>query len=238
MYDKLKNGDSLYEHELLEILLFNAYPRINTNPIAHALLNAFGSIAGVLNAEIDELCAVNGVGEGVAYYLKCIGKCTTYSQKNNAGVVRLKSYEDFGNFVKLRLRGKTEEIFELYCIDKSNRVTKIFSYTSNEENKVRVGTERVSKVIAGNKPYGLSVAHNHLNGDSNPSENDDRFTKELQVICSMNNVQLYDHYIYATDSNIYSYFKSGKIDRIKSDYNFGTLVDERYKKDNGRGNKS
>ena len=56
MYGKLKSGDSLYEHELLEILLFNAFQRKNTNPIAHALLDAFGSIAGVFNAEVEQLC--------------------------------------------------------------------------------------------------------------------------------------------------------------------------------------
>lgn len=231
MYEKLKNGDGLYEHELLEILLFNAYPRVNTNPIAHALLNAFGSIAGVLNAEVDELCAVDGVGESVALYLKCIGECTKNTPKNSAGVAVLKSYEDFKDFVRIRLRGRNEEVLELYCLEKSGKVKKISCFTSNEQNKVNVYTEKVASVITINKPYGLVIAHNHLSGSSEPSFNDDRFTGEVQVMCSMNGIQLYDHCIYASDNNIFSYFTSGKIDKIKSDYSFERLVGERYKKD-------
>ena len=48
LYEKLKNGDNLFEHEILEMLLFNSYPRKNTNPIAHDLLSRFPGIGAVL----------------------------------------------------------------------------------------------------------------------------------------------------------------------------------------------
>lgn len=232
MYEKLKNGDSLYEHELLEILLFNAFQRKNTNPIAHALLDAFGSIAGVLNAEVDELCAVEGVGESVALYLKCIGECTKKAASSEKpGAVCLKNYEDFRRFVCARMRGKTAETLELYCLDKSGKVKKISSFSSNEQSKVQVDADRVAKIISAVKPYGLIIAHNHLSGSSLPSENDDRFTMEVQLMCSINGVSLYDHCIYASDSNVFSYFSSGKIDAIKRSFSFDKLVGEQYKKD-------
>ena len=232
MYEKLKNGDSLYEHELLEILLFNAFQRKNTNPIAHALLDAFGSIAGVLNAEVDELCAVEGVGESVALYLKCIGECTKKAvSSEKPGAVCLKNYEDFRRFVCARMRGKTAEALELYCLDKSGKVKKISLFSSNEQSKVQVDADRVAKIISAVKPYGLIIAHNHLSGSSLPSENDDRFTMEVQLMCSINGVSLYDHCIYASDSNVFSYFSSGKIDAIKRSFSFDKLVGEQYKKD-------
>lgn len=231
MYEKLKNGDGLYEHELLEILLFNAFQRKNTNPIAHALLDSFGSISGVLNAEVDELCAVEGVGESVALYLKCIGECTKTVQGNRTAVACLKSYADFKNFIGIRFRGKTTELLELYCLDKSGRVKKISSYTSDDQSKVQVDADRVAKVIMSVKPYGLLVAHNHLSGNPSPSDNDDRFTREIQLMCSMNNVQLYDHCIYSSDNNIFSYFSSGKIDVIKREYSYDKLVGEKLKRE-------
>lgn len=232
MYQKLKNGDNLFEHELLEMLLFNAFPRKNTNPVAHALLKAFGSIRGVLSAEVEELCAVEGVGESVALYLKCIGKCTEYSKTSaDVPVAVLKSYEDFKRFVMLRMRGKTQEILELYCLEKSGRIKRIFTFTTNEQSRVEVNSDRVAKAIATVKPYGILIAHNHLSGTSQPSENDDRFTMAVQLMCSMNNVNLQDHCIYASDSNIYSYFFAGKIDKIKNNYSFEKLVDGQFKKD-------
>lgn len=231
MYEKLKSGDNLFEHELLEMLLFNAYPRRNTNPIAHALLAAFGSISGVLNADVAELCTVDGVGESVALYLKCIGECTRRSTTAVSGLVALKSYEDFKKFVRLRMRGKTEEVLELYCLEKSGRIKKTFTFTSGDHGKVEVDSDKVVRLISTVKPYGLLVAHNHLGGSSAPSENDDRFTKEIQVLCSMSNVQLCDHCIYASDNDVFSYFLSGKIDKIKSEYSFDKLVGEKVKKD-------
>lgn len=235
MYEKLKSGEYLYEHELLEILLFNAYARKNTNPIAHALLNAFGTIKDVLNADVDELCAVEGVGESVALYLKCIGECVKSAGKAS-GIALLKNYDDFISFARMRMRGKTSEVLELYCMNKSGKVSKSFSFTSDERDKVRVDTDRVAKVISDVKPYGLLIVHNHLSGNSSPSENDDRFTMEIQLMCSINNVRLYDHCIYAGDNNIYSYFMSGKIDEIKRKFSFDALVGERYKKEINGGN--
>ena len=57
-----QGGENLQEHELLEILLFNAIPRKNTNEIAHNLLNAFGNIDGVFGAEFSQLSEIEGVG--------------------------------------------------------------------------------------------------------------------------------------------------------------------------------
>lgn len=230
MYEKLKNDSSILDHELLEILLFNAFPRKNTNPIAHALINAFGSLAGVFDADIDRLMTVDGVGKNVALYLKCVGECTRRVKSVNSGVAVLKTYEDFKTFTTVRMRGKTEEIIEFYCLEKNGKVKRIFSFTNNEHNKVEVRTEDISYVIATEKPYGLLVAHNHLSGNSNPSSNDDRFTIELQLMCSMNNVVLYDHCVYASDTNVYSYFASGKIDEIRREFSFKELIDSQIKK--------
>ena len=62
-----KNEESLEEHELLEIMLFNAVPRKNTNPAAHELIRAFGSLEGVLRASFEQLRTVNGIGAETAH---------------------------------------------------------------------------------------------------------------------------------------------------------------------------
>lgn len=231
MYEKLKSGDKLYDHELLEILLFNAYARKNTNPIAHALLDTFVTIPAVLNASVEELCAVEGVGESVALYLRTVGECTKNIRSASDAAAVLYSYEDFKNYAALRLKFKTQEILELYCLEKNGRLKKTFTYTSNENSKVEVSSDKIAQVLATVKPYGLFIAHNHLSGDSRPSVNDDRFTMEVQLLCSMNNVQLYDHCIYASDKNIYSYFAEGKLDEIKRKYSFKSIIDEKFKND-------
>ncbi len=49
---------------ILEFILFYAVPRQDTNPIAHALLDRYGSLAGVLEAPVADLKQVEGIGDG------------------------------------------------------------------------------------------------------------------------------------------------------------------------------
>jgi DNA repair protein RadC len=59
----LENFD---DPRVLELILFYALPRADVNPIAHGLMNKFGSLAAVFDAPVDELCKVSGIGENTA----------------------------------------------------------------------------------------------------------------------------------------------------------------------------
>jgi DNA repair protein RadC len=223
LYAKLEEGDNLYEHELLEILLFNAYPRRDVNPIAHALLARFASINEILAASVNELCAVEGVGRNVALYLKCIGRCVSAGNGCDSFAI-IKTTEQFKKFLALRYRGKNVEVLEMYFMDKSGRVKRISSFSSNDTESVQMPSEEIARLISVYQPYGLFVAHNHVRYHSCPSLADDEFTKRLQLICSLNNVRLYDHCIYASDDDIFSYYLSNRIDEIKSDYSLASII--------------
>lgn len=227
MNEKLASGGPLLEHERLEMLLFNAYPRINTNPIAHNLLNAFGSIRGVLEADLDELKAIDGVGESVALYLKCVAECVKPAYSEEGADVYLKNYGDFKDFTTRRLRAKTEEVLELYLLEKSGKVRYIFSRSNGEEHSVLLKREEISATIASVKPYGILIAHNHLTGNSRPSEKDDKFTSEMYLLCNLSGVKLFDHCIYAADNNLFSYFTEGKMDELGKKYNIDSIIDRK-----------
>ena len=231
MYDKLESGAQLYDHELLEILLYSAIPRKNTNPIAHSLIGTFGSLAGVFAADIDELMSVEGVGESVATYLKCVGECMKRTSPVNAGFAILKAQKDIADFVTMRLRGRSAEIVEFYFLDKTGKVVSIHPFTCDDAHRVDIATKKIASLFAASRPYSVIIAHNHPRGEAAPSENDNLFTKEMQVICSLNDVNLQDHCIYGASGGIYSYFRSGEIDKIKSGYTFRNILDEYIKND-------
>lgn len=230
MYEKLKNNDGLNDHELLEILLYNALPRVNTNPIAHNLLETFGSLAGVFNATPEQLVTVGGVGESTAMYIKCVSEVGKRVSPAFSGIAVIKNHNDLKNFVCARLRGKIAEVIELYCLDKMGRVRRIHAFTDDDYNSVNVDANKFSEALITDKPYSVTVAHNHLGGSSAPSQKDDIFTAKLQLICSMNNVNLLDHMIYASDKDIFSYFLSGKLDKIKKGLSFNSVLDDKLEK--------
>ena len=67
----LLNGtDGMEPHEVLEMMLYYTIPRSDTNPIAHRLIDTFGSFSGVLDASADDLAKVCGIGSKAAVFLK------------------------------------------------------------------------------------------------------------------------------------------------------------------------
>lgn len=221
LMEKLRRGDNLFEHELLEILLFNAYPRANVNPVAHALLQRFASINEVINADVDELMLVEGVGENAALYLKCVGECMRLKNNCDSFTV-IRNAGEFMQFASVRLGGKTSEHLEFYFLDKACRVRRVYTFTDNDPQKVHVRPEELVKLISVSRPNGIYMAHNHVNNPCEPSEADDDMTKKVQLICSINNVRLYDHCILAPDG-IFSYFMSNRLDDIAQDYSVGVF---------------
>lgn len=222
MYEKLNNGDDLFDHEVLEILLYGICPRVNTNPIAHALLERFVSISEVFNASVDELKEVEGVGENVARYIKAVGLCAERAGSiGNAPT--LKTLGDCKRFIDLRLRGKSEEFVELYLVNKAGRVLRIFTYTTSEKSRAAAKVDVVARNIALVRPHGVIIAHNHVDGTAYPSEYDDNFTRIVQFVCNMNDTLLLDHLIYLSRDEIFSYRDDGRLDETKSCYNWETF---------------
>lgn len=71
-------GAQMLPHQLLEILLFYCIPRRDTNPIAHQLLQKFGSIPNLLQQSEKELCDVPGIGPSSARLIRSVGAIRTY----------------------------------------------------------------------------------------------------------------------------------------------------------------
>ena len=151
MYAKLESGDNLYDHEVLELLLYAVCPRVNTNETAHKLLDRFCSISEIFKADVEELKTVDGVGESVARYLKTVGLCAERAGCVEGAAV-LKTLGDCKHFIQVRLRGREEEYLEIYFLQKNGRVNRIFSYTSADRNKVFANADEFIRNLALIKP--------------------------------------------------------------------------------------
>lgn len=219
MLEKLKTAaGSLGDHELLEILLYNALPRRNTNELAHRLLLAFGSVSGVFQATLEQLAEVEGIGDSTAAYLRVIA--TFYEEVKYANEKAPSAYsaKEFVKYLSGRFRGLDEEIVELFAVDGKGNVRYAKRYTSGLSNKAEISMREVNSFLGKGDPHALVVAHNHPMGSAQPSAADDNFTKQVQTLCSMSNVILYDHII-VSENDFFSYYGSGRMDEIRDRYN-------------------
>ena len=111
---KLEQG-VLLEHELLEVFLFNAIPRRNTNDIAHKLLAQFKTMRGVFNAKLEELKRVDGIGESVAAYIVCAGKIFEKFYEFDKMVIPVHfDQNSFFSFVKSAYAKEEKEVLDFY----------------------------------------------------------------------------------------------------------------------------
>ena len=117
------------EHEILELLLFYALPRVNTNPIAHQLLKEFHSLAGVLDADPVELQKVPGIREQAAVFLNMLPELFRYYQlsKETEQENREQLELDRGSFMAMHLKhlytGIQREQVAVLLLDKIGRAS-------------------------------------------------------------------------------------------------------------------
>lgn len=209
----IENDIEVYEsHEVLELLLYYAYRQRNTNDIAHRLINKFGTLSGVFEADIKSLMEVDGVGKETAVFLKLQSTLQRYYMKEKMqgkGMPKI-TPDNAGEYVKELFYGYTDEVFYLVSMDSDCR---LIAYDVLAKGTVNATTvyprEVVKKALETNAKY-VIMAHNHPNGVLAPSEEDVNTTRIVNEALSFVNVRLLDHIIVAGERTL-SLFKSYNI---------------------------
>ena len=108
----LKEGlDGFSEVQVLELLLFYVIPRQDTNPIAHRLIDRFGSLYQVLEAPVEELEKVEGIGPNAALLLSLItAVARVYAVNRTEKQKILRTIEDCGEYLKSFFIGRRSEM--------------------------------------------------------------------------------------------------------------------------------
>lgn len=218
------NGEDLLDHELLEILLFNAMPRRNTNDLAHRLLAEFGNLENVVNADFEKLRAIDGIGDSIAAYLCMLGKINRLCQKRKTNALYGKmGKQSFAAFVKEKYAKEKVEVIDAYFLDDKSNVIGEFRLAEGSSRGASFAPQELAKLITLYQPTGVVLAHNHPFGKAEYSQEDEKMTRKVQVICSAQNVLFCDHLICGQDG-VYSYYLSGKMLNITKEFSMHTLV--------------
>lgn len=191
----IENGiDAFESHEVLELLLFYALPRINTNDIAHNLLNEFKTLSGVLNAPLEELQRAGKLTQKSAVLLKLVpGILNLYQTELNSDT--MDNIKAVTNYFKSCYIGITEEQLRVCCLDDNLRVIACPVVSKGIPNSVPVYTRKIVETAIRHNCSMIILAHNHPNGDSIPSKKDISITKQLLRTLEDIGINLLDHII-------------------------------------------
>ena len=153
----LQHGlDSFADHEVLELLLFYAIPRRDTNETAHRLLEHFGTLKGVLMASVEELQKVEGVGENAAILLHLL-QAVSYRTLRAAGDdTILNSVDSAGAYFQKLLHGERREVLYQVCLDAKG---KVLSHKRLSSGTVSMAPVNVREVVEDRKSTRLNSSH-------------------------------------------------------------------------------
>ncbi len=196
-----ENGlDAFADHEVLELLLFYAIPRADVNPVAHRLIDRFGSLDAVFSAPPEELEAVEGVGENAATLLSLMlpaaRRAYMTSQK---GGVALGSTERLGHYFCKLFFGIRQEAFYEVCLDAKGKLLHCYKVADGSVDAVTLNVRCIVENALRCHASAVALAHNHPSGVALPSPDDNATTLMVYDALRTVGIELVDHIIVADD---------------------------------------
>lgn len=202
--------DSFSDVQVLELLLSFAIPRIDVNPLAHRLLETFGSFAGVLDASPLDLKRVEGIGENAAVLLSAMPQLMrryTINRSKEDGAI-LNNTTKLGNYLVPFFFGAQEERVYLLSMDAKCKALDCRLLFTGSINTVGVSVRRIVEEALRQKATSVVLAHNHTSGIALPSREDEETTRIVRDALDIVGILLVDHIVVA-DGDFVSMAASG-----------------------------
>ena len=208
----VKSGfTGMSEHEVVELLLTLAIPRKDVKEPAKRLIQHFGNLKGILDAPVEELRAVDEIGSVTPVALKIIRAASTlYLQQNAEGQEVLSDPLQLAAFWRMRIGGLINEVFQVGYLDSAYRLLRDGIETLEEGtiDRANVYPRRMVESALRRGAAAMVLAHNHPNGNVQPSEQDKLLTRSLVLAAETVQLKIVDHLIVST-ADAFSFRKAG-----------------------------
>ena len=193
----LRDGlEGFDEHIVLELMLFYGIPLKDTNEIAHRLIKKFGSLDRVLDASIEDLCSVPGVGRNTATLLKLFPAVDRYyDMLKHKLKPKLSRADDIAEFARARNRYRTSEVFGVVALDSECRYIDYVEISEGSACMTEINVRLAVDALLRSKAACVILVHNHPSGNLSPSIEDLHTTRALCDAMHLIKLKVLDHLI-------------------------------------------
>ena len=203
-----EGADGMAAHEILEILLYGIIPRGDTNEIAHHLLDEFGSISNLIEADPHEIAKTSGVGIKSAVFLSLLHELVLrYEREKLEQKPALISIPRSVDYCKALLAFRPRECFYAICLDSRRKIIHTSKISEGTVNDASVSPRLVVERALRYKATGILLCHNHPSGNVRPSYEDIILTNQLKNMLEPLGVQVVDHIIIG-ENQYFSFFEN------------------------------
>jgi DNA repair protein RadC len=192
--------ENMPDHNLLELFLSIIIPQKDVKELAYALINKFGSLEGVLNADAQQLMNVNGIGEAAAVGIKMVVELNKRVMKNkNQNVLNLNCCEEAVNYCKNILCYEKVEKLIMITINNDGSIINTHTIGTGNANSSSANQRQILENAIIDHASGVIFAHNHPSGSSKPSDADVNFSMTIGTTLSDIGINFVDHIIIGND---------------------------------------
>jgi DNA repair protein RadC len=199
------------EHEVVELLLTLAIPRKDVKKRAKRLLKQFGNLKGILDAPMEEVAQVQEIGSVTPVALKIIKSVATlYLQQDAENRDILSDPLQLSSFWRMRIGGLQNEVFQVGYLDSAYRLMRdgIETLEEGTVDRANVYPRKVVEAALRRQAAAVVLAHNHPNGNVEPSEQDKLLTRALVLAAEAVQLKIADHLI-VSSGDVFSFRKAG-----------------------------
>ncbi len=198
------------DHRVLELLLFFTIPQGDVNPLAHELIDRFGSLDGVLDALPGELMKVKGMGEHSVTLLKLIPAVTgRYLEGRSGPGIIIHTTAEAGHELAPYFYGVRNEMAYVLCLDAKEKLLGVRKISEGNNRNSDVTIRRVAEECLALRASFCYLAHNHPSGIALPSPEDINTTNAVRTALDPLGVRMVDHLVFM-DGDLVSIRESEK----------------------------
>ena len=207
--------ESLAQHEVMELILFNSIAQKNTNDLAHKLIDEFGSVSRVLDAPESELLKIKGISETTVLMLKSMPQIARFymQDKNTTNLLKISGFDEIFKYVKDSYIDEVVEVARAIYLTSAGRILGCEVLSKGIVNSTYVSPRKVVEYCIKYNATQVILVHNHPSGNTSPSGDDLIITRSISDALRSINCRLADHLIIA-DDNCFSMQKCGQYSRV------------------------
>lgn len=192
--------DSLSDIQKVELFLFYVLPRVDVNPLAHRLLDQFGCFSAILDASIDDLKNVKGLGRESAKKIKnYLNFINFYTESKLSKESKLSTVGDILDYSEELLRPKDYEETHVFSLNNNGFCNASRCIAKGDITSVNIPIKKFFEFIESSKSSSIIIVHNHPDMKAIPSQQDLETYERLKLIITSLGCGVYESYILGTD---------------------------------------
>ena len=196
-------ADALADHEVIEYLLALGRPRVDTKPIAHALIRRFGSLAAVLNADPKALENHPGMGETSAAALKVVALAARrLARATVQDQPILGSWQALIDYLTIDMAHLTVERVRVLYLNAQNRLILDHHVGDGSIDEAAIHPREVVKRALEIGATALILVHNHPSGSPQPSRADIQITGRIAEAGRLLGIVVHDHIVIGREGHV------------------------------------